>query len=71
MSDSQLSASQLRQRYGANGTAQDSELSASQIRARHGVKNNSFQSDSSYGHVIAFVCVALMLIVGIVFVIKK
>ncbi len=41
MSDSTLSASELRARYAAGGSVPDSELSASQLRARHAVKANA------------------------------
>ena len=40
MGDSELSASQLRQRYNRGGTASDSELSAAQLRARYGMPSN-------------------------------
>jgi hypothetical protein len=35
-SDSSLSASELRAKYHAGGSAADSDLSAAQLRARHG-----------------------------------
>lgn len=38
--DSLLTASELRQRYHAGGTATDSELSAKQLRARYGIQSN-------------------------------
>jgi hypothetical protein len=41
MADSDLSASELRQRYHKGGSVPDSELSASQLRARHGVARNA------------------------------
>lgn len=41
MGDSELSASELRQRYQAGGSLNDSELTASQLRARHGIASNS------------------------------
>jgi hypothetical protein len=41
MADSDLSASELRQRYHKGGTAGDDELTASQLRARHGIAPNS------------------------------
>jgi hypothetical protein len=40
MNDSDLSASELRQRYHRGGTAGDDELTAAQLRARHGVAAN-------------------------------
>ena len=40
MNDSDLSASELRQRYLRGGTAADDELTAAQLRARHGVAAN-------------------------------
>ena len=40
MGDSNLSASELRQRYNRGGTASDSELSAAQLRARYGMPSN-------------------------------
>jgi len=40
MGDSDMSASQLRQRYHRGGAAPDDELSAAQIRARHGISSN-------------------------------
>ena len=48
MGDSDLSASELRQRYHKGGSLPDSELSAKQIRARHAVPSN--QSDFSTRH---------------------
>lgn len=39
--DSELSASQLRNRYHKGGTLADSELSAKQVRARYAVPSNS------------------------------
>ena len=38
--DSDLSASELRQRYHRGGTLRDDELSAQQLRARHGIPSN-------------------------------
>ena len=40
MGDSDLSASELRQRYHRGGSLRDDELSAQQLRARHGVPTN-------------------------------
>lgn len=40
MGDSDLSASELRQRYLRGGTLRDDELSAQQLRARHGIPSN-------------------------------
>ena len=40
MGDSELSASELRQRYNRGGTVKDDELTASQLRARHGIPKN-------------------------------
>ena len=42
-SDDTMSASQLRDRYGRDGSAGDSELSASQLRSRYSVETNSFR----------------------------
>ena len=41
MSDDSLTASELRKKYAAGGTATDSELSAAQVRARYGIASNS------------------------------
>jgi len=40
MGDSDLSASELRNRYHNGGTAKDDELTAAQLRARHGLAPN-------------------------------
>jgi len=40
MTDDALSASQLRQRYHAGGTASDADLTARQLRARYGIASN-------------------------------
>ena len=40
MSDSSMSASELRRRYGAGGELPDNELTASQLRARHAIRSN-------------------------------
>ncbi len=40
MADDAFSASQLRQRYGKNGSAKDSDLSAAQLRARYAIPSN-------------------------------
>lgn len=48
MGDSELSASQLRNRYHKGGTLADSDLSAKQVRARYAVPSNS--SDFSTKH---------------------
>ena len=50
MGDSELSASELRQRYNRGGSAKDDELSASQLRARHGIPKN--KSGNLYMHYI-------------------
>ncbi len=39
-SDSQMSASDLRRRYGEGGEARDDELTAAQLRSRHAIKSN-------------------------------
>ena len=41
MADSELSASELRQRYHKGGTVADDELTAAQVRARHGIASNT------------------------------
>lgn len=40
--DSELSASELRQRYHRGGTLKDDELTAQQLRARHGIPSNKY-----------------------------
>lgn len=40
MSDSGLSASELRRKYHAGGTASDADLSAAQLRSRYGIAAN-------------------------------
>lgn len=42
MSDSSMSASELRRRYHRGGTADDSSLSASALRARYDIPSNTF-----------------------------
>ena len=46
MADSNMSASELRQRYHRGGNAQDDELSAAQLRARHGISSNKSSNDT-------------------------
>lgn len=41
MTDSELSASQLRQRYHRGGQLKDDELTSAQLRARHAIPSNS------------------------------
>ena len=38
--DSDLSASELRQRYGRGGSIPDDQLTARQLKARHGIPSN-------------------------------
>lgn len=38
--DSDLSASELRQRYGRGGSIPDDQLTAAQLKARHGIPSN-------------------------------
>ena len=40
MADSELSASELRQRYHRGGTLNDDELTSAQLRARHAIPSN-------------------------------
>ena len=47
MGDSELSASELRKRYGRGGTVKDDELTAAQLRARHGVHSNAREFSTS------------------------
>jgi hypothetical protein len=64
MGDSELSASELRQRYNRGGTVKDDELTAAQLRARHGIPKN--KSDFSTGskddstNTVVIVVVALL-----------
>lgn len=41
MGDSELSASELRNRYHRNGSVADDQLTSAQLRARHGVPSNN------------------------------
>lgn len=41
MSDSSLSASELRKRYGPGGSIPDDQLTAAQLRSRAGISGNS------------------------------
>jgi len=53
--DDGYSASQLRARYHAGGSAKDSELSSSQLRARYSVENNSFRPGGNTAMIYALV----------------
>eukprot|EP01035_Chromulina_nebulosa_P028831 gene28831-38121_t len=75
--DSELSASELRQRYHRGGTLNDDELTSAQLRARHAIPSNSkdfssapLNSSSSSGSsvfIIAVVIVAVAIVGYILF----
>jgi hypothetical protein len=70
MADSELSASELRTRYGPGGSVPDSELSAAQLRSRYDIQNNSFkgeQGGSNSTIIIAILVVLIAIGAGIVF----
>jgi hypothetical protein len=71
MADSDLSASELRQRYHRGGTARDDELSAKQLRARHAIPSNkgdfsTSQKDGATGFspMIIIVVLAVLAVSG-------
>lgn len=63
--DDSLSASELRSRYHAGGTAKDSELSSSQLRSRYAVETNTFRPGGNgwliYAIVAIIICGAFIL----------
>ncbi|EKX37194.1 hypothetical protein GUITHDRAFT_116608 [Guillardia theta CCMP2712] len=73
MADDEMSASQLRQRYGRGGSAPDNSLSASQLRGRYGVENKDFsKGDGGGAMMIVMVVAAIAVIVGaLVFFMQK
>lgn len=58
MSDSQLSASELRAKYSAGGV-DDSQLSASQLRARHGIQHNTKDFSTKDNSTLSGLCASL------------
>ena len=78
MADSELSASELRQRYHRGGSAKDDELTAKQLRARHAIPSNkddfsTSQSDgkSLGGSPVLLIVVALLLLGAVGFFMLK
>ena len=78
MGDSDLSASELRQRYHKGGSLADSELSAKQVRARHAVPSNAQDFSTRHamggasgmtGMIVAGV--AVVLVIGTIFYFSK
>eukprot|EP01036_Dinobryon_divergens_P056361 gene56361-75255_t len=70
MGDSNMSASELRRRYGRGGDAQDDELTAAQLRARHGIaanKTNFSTSQKGGVPVVAIVAIVAILLVAAVY----
>lgn len=63
--DDGYSASELRARYHAGGSAKDAELSSSQLRARYSVETNSFRPGGNtkliYGLVLFIILAAYIL----------
>lgn len=72
MADSELSASELRQRYHRGGSAKDDELTAKQLRARHAIPSNkqdfsTSQMDGKGGMNPMVIAIVLLIIVAIGF----
>mmetsp|Transcript_26604 Transcript_26604/g.26851 ORF Transcript_26604/g.26851 Transcript_26604/m.26851 type:complete len:80 (+) Transcript_26604:109-348(+) len=67
MADSNMSASELRQRYHHGGNAQDDELTAAQLRARHGIQGNksNFSTSQKGGIPIAAIIAVLVVVVAV------
>ncbi len=66
MGDDQASASSLRQRYHAGGTATDDQLSASQLRARHGVTGGTGADQGSGGGMSPAVIIGVLILAAVV-----
>ncbi|OQR87024.1 hypothetical protein ACHHYP_09660 [Achlya hypogyna] len=47
MADDGMTASELRSRYGRNGTVRDCDLSAAQLRSRYAIEKNTFKDHST------------------------
>jgi hypothetical protein len=58
--DDGFSASELRARYHAGGSAKDSELSSSQLRARYAVETNSFRKGGNLALVYGLVLIGII-----------
>lgn len=63
MGDDQASASSLRQRYHAGGTATDDQLSASQLRARHGVVGGTGADKGAGGGINPVIIIGVLVVV--------
>lgn len=69
MADSQLSASELRQRYHKGGSVSDENLSAAQLRARYGIGSNpkdfsTRENATSGGYTTALFAVLAVLVLA-------
>jgi hypothetical protein len=60
MTDSELSASQLRQRYHRGGQLKDDELTSAQLRARHAIPSNSKYLFLKIKNINDFVIIAIL-----------
>lgn len=71
MTDSEMTSSELRQRYHRGGSAKDDELTAKQLRARHAVPSNrpDFATSQSNTQALgsnAVVVLVVVFVLGIV-----
>ncbi len=75
MGDDQLSASELRNRYGKNGSVPDNELTSSQLRARHAIPSNSkdfsTRESGEGSNAIILIVFAVIVFAGIMFYMTK
>ena len=70
MKDSEMTSSELKQRYHRGGSAKDDELTAKQLRARHAIPSNRPDFATSQGDVLAVdsntvVVLVVVFIIGI------
>jgi len=63
MTDSEMSSSELRQRYHRGGSAKDDELTAKQLRARHAIPSNRPDFATSQSNTQALVSNAVVVLV--------
>jgi len=69
MADSELTASELRQRYHRGGTVPDDQLNAQQLRARHGITHNSRDfstADKNSGSVMNPAIIGVIVVIVII-----
>ena len=62
--DSDLSASELRQRYHRGGTLNDDELTSAQLRARHAIPSNSKGMNTTLTYLLTYYTIVFNIACG-------